>query len=116
VVSNDHADWARRHRPVAPARTEPTAWPIPAPLVFTTDLVFTAPADSELAGTACLFCDRAIADLPFQVWTVVSCLPCDLPASHLPSVSALLHVRCAGITVNEIARLIIAQSQACFTL
>jgi hypothetical protein len=115
VVSNDHADWARRHRPVAPARTEPTAWPIPAPLVFTTDLVFTAPADSELARTRCLACETAIGPESFQVWTVVRCLPCEPSGSHLPSVSALLHVQCTGLDTTMIARLIIHQSEACFT-
>jgi hypothetical protein len=115
VAAGDLADWARRLGSVAPAMIEPTPWPNGTPMVATTDMVFAAPPGSHLAQALCLCCRTPAAGRLFKVWTMISCCPCDLSDSHLPAVSAIVHVECAGLGTDTMAQLLIQSSEDCFT-
>jgi hypothetical protein len=92
------ADKTPRAAEAAPEATDETAaiweWPADYPIIASHDLTMIALPGNDVASVQCALCGFPLGGDRFTLKTIIESGPCVSGNTHIPSVTAAVHVSC----------------------
>jgi hypothetical protein len=100
----------------AASAAAPWKWPANHPIIAAHDLTMIALPGNEISDVQCAVCGFPTGGDPFTLKTIIESGPCVSGNTHIPSVTAAVHVSCDRVPDEIMAERIAWLSRECSPL